>query len=159
MHREAGLQKALFEAKASCTDESLQQQRRADIADEEQKLKARSAKLEEAQKKGKTDKIRKAQRKQNWLVEIRSYFLDWIVSNGPPRIDAFRLKLPVARLGYSHQTLFFLLDILQAITYAVNTMRCGLVSLLWLSTNYGFEKFDILMINMTFFSVCDDTDY
>lgn len=63
VHREAGLQKALSEAKASCTDESLQQQRRADVADKEQKLKARQAELEEAQRKGKTDKIHKAQRK------------------------------------------------------------------------------------------------
>jgi membrane-bound lytic murein transglycosylase B len=55
--REAGLRKALAEAKANCTDSRLQSQREAD------KVAERESELKQARAKGKQDKIDKAQRK------------------------------------------------------------------------------------------------
>ncbi|CAB3815764.1 DUF1090 domain-containing protein [Achromobacter mucicolens] len=61
--REAGLRKALSEAKASCTDSRLQSQREADVREKQSKVTERQQELKEAKAKGKQDKIDKAQRK------------------------------------------------------------------------------------------------
>ncbi|KGD93886.1 hypothetical protein JL37_13000 [Achromobacter sp. RTa] len=61
--REAGLRKALKEAKASCTDSRLQSQREADVREKQSKVAERESELKEARAKGKQDKIDKAQRK------------------------------------------------------------------------------------------------
>jgi hypothetical protein len=61
--REAGLRKALAEAKAHCTDSRLQSQREADVRDKQSKVAERESELKQARAKGKQDKIEKAQRK------------------------------------------------------------------------------------------------
>ncbi len=61
--REAGLRKALAEAKANCTDSRLQSQREADVREKQSKVAERQQELKEARAKGKQDKIDKAQRK------------------------------------------------------------------------------------------------
>lgn len=61
--REAGLRKALAEAKANCTDSRLQSQREADVREKQSKVSERQQELKEARAKGKQDKIDKAQRK------------------------------------------------------------------------------------------------
>ena len=61
--REAGLRKALAEAKANCTDSRLQSQREADVREKQSKVAERQQDLKEARAKGKQDKIDKAQRK------------------------------------------------------------------------------------------------
>lgn len=61
--REAGLRKALAEAKAHCTDSRLQSQREADVRDKQNKVAERESELKAARAKGKQDKIDKAQRK------------------------------------------------------------------------------------------------
>ncbi|QVQ25579.1 DUF1090 domain-containing protein [Achromobacter deleyi] len=61
--REAGLRKALAEAKAHCTDGRLQSQREADVREKQSKVSERQQELKEARAKGKQDKIDKAQRK------------------------------------------------------------------------------------------------
>ncbi|KRC73503.1 hypothetical protein D3C87_252580 [compost metagenome] len=61
--REAGLRKALAEAKANCTDGRLQSQREADVREKQSKVSERQQELKEARAKGKQDKIDKAQRK------------------------------------------------------------------------------------------------
>lgn len=61
--REAGLRKALSEAKASCTDSRLQSEREADVREKQAKVTERQQELKAARAKGKQDKIDKAQRK------------------------------------------------------------------------------------------------
>lgn len=61
--REAGLKKALAEARANCTDSRLQSQREADVREKQAKVSEREQELKEARAKGKQDKIDKAQRK------------------------------------------------------------------------------------------------
>ncbi|MGS1110757.1 DUF1090 domain-containing protein [Achromobacter anxifer] len=61
--REAGLRKALAEARANCTDSRLQSQREADVRDKQNKVAERESELKQARAKGKQDKIDKAQRK------------------------------------------------------------------------------------------------
>lgn len=61
--REAGLRKALAEAKANCTDSRLQSQRESDVREKQSKVAERQEELKEARAKGKQDKIDKAQRK------------------------------------------------------------------------------------------------
>ena len=69
--REAGLRKALAEAKAHCTDSRLQSQREADVREKQSKVSEREQDLKEARTKGKQDKIDKAQRK---LEEAQSEY-------------------------------------------------------------------------------------
>ena len=61
--REAGLRKALAEARANCTDSRLQSQREADVREKQNKVAERESELKQARAKGKQDKIDKAQRK------------------------------------------------------------------------------------------------
>ena len=61
--REAGLRKALAEARENCTDGRLQSQREADVREKQSKVSEREQDLKEARAKGKQDKIDKAQRK------------------------------------------------------------------------------------------------
>ncbi len=69
--REAGLRKALAEAKANCSDSRLQSQREADVRDKQAKVAERESELKQARAKGKQDKIDKAQRK---LGEAKSEY-------------------------------------------------------------------------------------
>lgn len=69
--REAGLKKALAEARANCTDSRLQSQREADVREKQTKVSEREQELKEARAKGKQDKIDKAQRK---LEEAQSEY-------------------------------------------------------------------------------------
>lgn len=69
--REAGLRKALAEARAHCTDSRLQSQREADVREKQSKVSEREQELKEARAKGKQDKIDKAQRK---LEEAQSEY-------------------------------------------------------------------------------------
>ncbi|WAI84333.1 MULTISPECIES: DUF1090 domain-containing protein [Achromobacter] len=69
--REAGLKKALAEARANCTDSRLQSQREADVREKQTKVSEREEELKEARAKGKQDKIDKAQRK---LQEAQSEY-------------------------------------------------------------------------------------
>ena len=62
-HREAGLRRALAEARSSCTDESLRQDRLQAIEEQKEDVREREEDLAEARAKGKQDKIDKAQRK------------------------------------------------------------------------------------------------
>lgn len=71
--KENGLRTALAEAKATCTDASLQQEREAQVKDKESKVQERQQELTEAQAKGKKDKIEKAQRK---LTEAQNELKD-----------------------------------------------------------------------------------
>ena len=59
----AGLEKALSEAKASCTDESLAADRARDVKEKEAKVQERRDDLASAQKDGKARKIERAQKK------------------------------------------------------------------------------------------------
>lgn len=61
--REAGLRKALAEARAHCTDSRLQSQREAEVREKQSKVSEREQELKQARAKGKQDKIDKAQRK------------------------------------------------------------------------------------------------
>lgn len=69
--REAGLRKALAEAKANCTDTRLQSQREAEVREKQSDVSEREQELKEARAKGKQDKIDKAQRK---LDEARAEY-------------------------------------------------------------------------------------
>ena len=62
-HREAGLRRALAEARGSCTDESLRKDRLTAIEERKEEVQEREEELAEARSKGKQDKIDKAQRK------------------------------------------------------------------------------------------------
>ncbi|MGY6272989.1 DUF1090 domain-containing protein [Achromobacter denitrificans] len=61
--REAGLRKALAEAKANCSDSRLQSRREAEVREKQEKVAERESELKQARSKGKQDKIDKAQRK------------------------------------------------------------------------------------------------
>ena len=61
--QEAGLRRALAEAKAHCTDSRLQNQREADVREKQNKVAEREGELKQARAKGKPEKIDKAQRK------------------------------------------------------------------------------------------------
>jgi hypothetical protein len=62
-HQQAGLQKALDEVNAHCTDASLRQEREKKVAEAKHEVAERQADLAEATKKGDTDKISKRQAK------------------------------------------------------------------------------------------------
>ncbi|HEQ3521790.1 TPA: DUF1090 domain-containing protein [Citrobacter freundii] len=62
-HHIAGLEKALSELNANCTDERLRADREADVHKKEQKIEERRQELAEAQANGRTDKIIKKQHK------------------------------------------------------------------------------------------------
>ena len=66
-HRVAGLQRALAETKAHCTDSRLE----ADVRDKQAKVAEREDELKAARAKGKEEKILKAQRK---LDEARAEY-------------------------------------------------------------------------------------
>lgn len=74
--KETRLRTALSEAKATCTDASLQRDREARVKDKQDKVQEREQDLAEAQTKGKKDKIDKAQRKlteaQNELKQAQA---------------------------------------------------------------------------------------
>ena len=75
-HRIAGLEKALSELNAHCTDEGLRAERESRVKDKELKVEERRKELAEAQTDGRADKIAKKQRKleeaQAELDEARS---------------------------------------------------------------------------------------
>lgn len=62
-HQQAGLQKALDEVNAHCTDASLRQEREQKITEAKHEVAERQADLAEANKKGDADKISKRQAK------------------------------------------------------------------------------------------------
>ncbi|MGN7911747.1 DUF1090 domain-containing protein [Enterobacter sp. 22466] len=62
-HRVAGLEKALSEVIANCTDEGLRAERKSDVLKKEQKVEERRRELSEAQADGRADKISKKQQK------------------------------------------------------------------------------------------------
>lgn len=62
-HREAGLRRALEEAKQYCTPAGLRDERLQAIEDEKEDVREREEKLAEALRDGKQDKINKAERK------------------------------------------------------------------------------------------------
>lgn len=68
-HRQAGLEKALGEVKAHCTDASLRQDREAEVREAEEEVREREADLKEAQAKGDPGKIATRQAK---LAEARA---------------------------------------------------------------------------------------
>lgn len=75
-HRVAGLEKALSEVNANCTEEGLRVEREADVRKKELKVEERRQELAEAKTDGRTDKVRKKQEKleeaQAELGEARS---------------------------------------------------------------------------------------
>lgn len=72
-HRVAGLQRALADAKAYCTEDRLQSDREAKVRDKQDKVSKREDELKAARAKGKQEKIDKAQRK---LDEARAEYND-----------------------------------------------------------------------------------
>ena len=62
-HRVSGLQKALSELNANCTDERLRAEREADVQEKIQKVEERRQELNEAKSDGRPDKISKKQQK------------------------------------------------------------------------------------------------
>ncbi|MBV7485410.1 DUF1090 domain-containing protein [Bordetella sp. BOR01] len=62
-HREAGLRRALSEARGSCTDASLRAERQDAIAERREEVTEREEELAEARQDGRQDKIDKALRK------------------------------------------------------------------------------------------------
>lgn len=75
-HRIAGLEKALSELNANCTNEGLRAERESDIRKKERKVEERRQELAEAQTDGRKDKIsnklRKLEQAQGELKEARS---------------------------------------------------------------------------------------
>jgi hypothetical protein len=75
-YRVTGLEKALSEVNANCTDEGLRAERESDVRKKELKVEERRQELAEAQTDGRADKISKKQRKleesQAELDEARS---------------------------------------------------------------------------------------
>ncbi|GLZ85139.1 hypothetical protein Pres01_11900 [Metapseudomonas resinovorans] len=67
--QQAGLEKALAEVKANCTEAGLRQEREAKVAGYEAEVRQREADLREAQAKGDSEKIAKRQAK---LEEARA---------------------------------------------------------------------------------------
>ena len=64
-HRIAGLEKALSEVNAHCTDSGLRAEREADVREKTRKVEEREQELAEARSDGRADKIRKKERKLN----------------------------------------------------------------------------------------------
>lgn len=62
-YRVAGLEKALAETSAHCTDASLRADRESDVRKKEQKVAERQQELNEAKASGRSDKIAKKQAK------------------------------------------------------------------------------------------------
>ncbi|TQI82378.1 uncharacterized protein DUF1090 [Serratia fonticola] len=62
-HRVAGLEKALSEVQAHCTEAGLAADRQKKIAEKQSKVAEREQELKEAQQTGKADKIAKKQKK------------------------------------------------------------------------------------------------
>jgi len=62
-YRVTGLEKALSEVNAHCTDEGLRAERESDVRKKERKVEERREELAEAQADRRTDKITKKQRK------------------------------------------------------------------------------------------------
>lgn len=62
-HRIAGLEKALSEVNAHCTDSGLRAEREADVREKTRKVEEREQELTEARSDGRADKIRKKERK------------------------------------------------------------------------------------------------
>lgn len=62
-HRIAGLEKALSEVNAHCTDSGLRAEREADVREKTRKVEEREQELAEARADGRADKIRKKERK------------------------------------------------------------------------------------------------
>ncbi|HCR1910612.1 TPA: DUF1090 domain-containing protein [Enterobacter kobei] len=62
-HRIAGLEKALSEVNAHCTDSGLRAEREADVREKTRKVEEREQELAEARSDGRADKIRKKERK------------------------------------------------------------------------------------------------
>ncbi|EIY5101838.1 DUF1090 domain-containing protein [Klebsiella sp. JB_Kp018] len=62
-HRIAGLEKALSEVNAHCTDSGLRAEREADVREKTRKVTEREQELAEARADGRADKIRKKERK------------------------------------------------------------------------------------------------
>ena len=75
-HRIAGLEKALSEVKAHCTDEGLRAEREVRVKEKENKVEEHRRELAEAQADGRADKVAKKQSKleeaQAELDEARS---------------------------------------------------------------------------------------
>lgn len=75
-YRIAGLEKALAETSAHCTDASLRADREADVRKKEQKVAERQQELAEAKASGRSDKIAKKQEKleraQQELAEAKA---------------------------------------------------------------------------------------
>lgn len=75
-YRVAGLEKALAETSAHCTDASLRADREADVRKKEQKVAERQQELAEAKASGRSDKIAKKQEKledaQQELAEAKA---------------------------------------------------------------------------------------
>jgi len=72
-YRIAGLEKALSEVNANCSDASLRADREADVRKKEQKVAEREQELTEAKATGHTDKI---QKKQEKLVDAKEELAD-----------------------------------------------------------------------------------
>lgn len=74
--RITGLEKALSEVRAHCTDTSLQAQREDTVRQKEEKVAERQQELKEAQASGRSDKIEKKERKlqeaQDELAEAKA---------------------------------------------------------------------------------------
>lgn len=62
-HRVSGLEKALSEVNANCTDAGLRAERESDVREKEQKVEARRQELAESRADGRSDKISKKERK------------------------------------------------------------------------------------------------
>lgn len=62
-HRIAGLEKALSEVNAHCTDSGLRAEREADVREKTREVTEREQELAEARADGRADKIRKKERK------------------------------------------------------------------------------------------------
>ncbi|MEB5974925.1 DUF1090 domain-containing protein [Pantoea dispersa] len=62
-HRVSGLQKALSELNANCTDEGLRAEREAKVREKTRKVEERRRELSEAKTDGRADKISKKQQK------------------------------------------------------------------------------------------------
>lgn len=75
-HRVSGLEKALSELNANCTDEGLRAERESDVRKKERKVEKRRQELAEAQADGRQDKISKKQQRleeaQDELNEART---------------------------------------------------------------------------------------
>lgn len=64
-NRAAGLEKALYDVNANCTDAGLKAEREAKVRDKQQKVNERRQELAEAKADGRAEKISKKQQKLN----------------------------------------------------------------------------------------------